>query len=130
MDWLRKFMAGRYGADQFSMVLLVLALVLSLVFAFVPVPLLELAPMALVFYDLYRMLSRNIPARRRENEWFLRWSAPMRRGLNGAERRFRDRKTHRYFKCPSCRARLRVPKGRGKIAITCPKCKIEFIRKA
>ncbi len=130
MDWLRRWMAGRYGADNLSLALLAVAVFLSVIFMFIPVPYLSLIPTLLVFYDLFRMMSRNIYARQKENEWFMRWSAPIRRWASGCFRRFRDRKIHRYFRCPSCHARLRVPKGRGKIAITCPKCKTEFIRKA
>ena len=123
-------MTGRYGVDNFGLFLMAVAVILSIVFVFIPVPYLGLIPTLLLAYDIFRMFSYNMAARRKENDWFMRWFAPIQPGGIGTRRRFQDRKTHRYFRCPSCRARLRVPKGRGKIAITCPRCKTEFIRKA
>ena len=75
------------------------------------------------------MFSRNIQARYAENEKFMRWWRPVSNRIRGAQGRFADRKTHCYFKCPECGQRLRVPKGKGKIMITCPHCHTKFDRK-
>ena len=72
---------------------------------------------------------RNIQARYAENEKFMRWWRPVSNRIRGAQGRFADRKTHCYFKCPECGQRLRVPKGKGKIMITCPHCHTKFDRK-
>lgn len=112
-DALRRFMYGRYGADQLGMALLVCAIVLLLVDSFLLRGASFLA-LPVMFFCIFRTYSRNIPARRKENAWFLRLTAPI-----------RDRK-NRYFRCPGCRQSVRVPRGKGRIAITCPKCRRRF----
>ena len=118
---MHRFMEGRYGTDKLNMAILVLALVISvlaLVLSFPPVSLiLHLAAYALLGIALFRSFSRNIYRRYRENLRYLMLVD-----------RFKD-KEHKYFVCPKCRQPVRVPKGKGKIAITCPKCKEKFIRK-
>ena len=86
--------------------------------------------LALLILCYFRMFSRNIQARYAENQKFLRWWGPVANRLRGARMRFADRKIHRYFKCPQCGQRLRVPRGRGKINITCPHCHTQFVRKS
>ena len=86
--------------------------------------------LALLILCYFRMFSRNIQARYAENQKFLRWCGPVSNRLRNARMRFADRKTHRYFKCPQCKQRLRVPRGRGKINITCPHCHTQFVRKS
>ncbi len=126
-QWLYRFMAGRYGTDKLNMVLLVTGLVLCLVptvllFFNVSIALLTIGLPILSYLltglAVFRCFSRNTYRRYEENRKFLRfWE------------RLRDRE-HRYFDCPKCRQPVRVPKGVGKIAITCPKCKEKFIKKA
>ena len=147
MDWMRRFslwinrvMAGRYGADQLTFALLITYGVLILIARFVSFYFLSLAALLILVWCFYRMLSRNLSARWRENERFLKfwrsvagWFRHLRNRVAGAggnaSQRVRDRKTHRYFRCPKCKNTLRVPKGKGKIAITCPVCGTEFIKK-
>ena len=93
------------------------------------VPFLQLIMLLPLGYCFFRMFSRNIQARYAENEKFMRWWRPVSNRIRGAQGRFADRKTHCYFKCPECGQRLRVPKGKGKIMITCPHCHIKFDRK-
>lgn len=147
MDWLRRFslwinrvMAGRYGADQLTFALLITYGVLILIARFISFYFLSLAALLILVWCFYRMLSRNLSARWRENERFLKfwrsvagWFRHLRNRVAGAGgnalQRVRDRKTHRYFRCPKCKNTLRVPKGKGKIAITCPVCGTDFIKK-
>jgi len=112
-DALRRFMYGRYGSDQLGMALLVLGIVLMLLGTFW-LSVFTLLSYGVLIYYIFRCYSRNIPQRRKENAWFLRLTAPL-----------RD-KNHRYFRCPTCRQSVRVPKGKGRIAITCPKCHNRF----
>lgn len=129
MDWLRKWMYGRHGIDQLGVALMILYLVLSLIgrmFRFVPLWLLSAVPLVLC---LYRMLSRDHTKRVQENIRFLQWWSPLARWAHGFAARLKDRRTHRYFKCPQCGSTLRVPKGKGKIRITCPVCRTEFVKK-
>ncbi|MDR2615993.1 MAG: hypothetical protein LBC28_05370 [Oscillospiraceae bacterium] len=84
---------------------------------------------ALLAIALWRMLSRNIHRRRAENDRFIRVWWPLRTKIKRFLTGFKDRKSHRFFKCPSCKNILRVPKGKGKLQITCPKCGERFIKK-
>lgn len=130
MDWFRRFMAGRYGGDPLNTALLVLCLVLILIGRLVGVEILSLFALALLVLCYFRMFSRNIQARYAENQKFMGWWTPLSRKLAGKRAQFRDRKNHRYLKCPACKSTLRVPRGRGKINVTCPKCKHQFITKS
>jgi len=116
-DALRRFMYGRYGADQLGTALMVLGLVLCFLGAFLW-DLLSVFAWAVLIYYSFRVFSKNIPRRRQENAWFLRVTAPL-----------RDRQ-HRYFRCPGCRQSVRVPRGKGRIAIKCPKCGTRFEKKS
>ena len=118
---LRRFMAGRYGTDRLNMVILMTGVVISLLGAFTQKPALNLATTALSYglmiWAIWRSLSRDTYKRYQENRKFLQFFD-----------RLKDRE-HRYFDCPKCRQMVRVPRGKGKIAITCPKCREKFIRK-
>lgn len=129
MNFLRRFMMGRYGGDLLNNVFLVGALA-SMVLQWVTRwRIMGIFTLVFLILCYARMFSRNIPARYAENQRLLNWWLPMRERLNGARARFADRKTHRYYKCPQCGKRLRVPRGRGKINITCPACQREFVKK-
>ncbi|HIZ44759.1 MAG TPA: hypothetical protein H9672_08625 [Firmicutes bacterium] len=127
-DRLNRWMYGRYGSDQlnrFIMVVTVVCLFLSVLTRFTLFYWLSVVGIILMYF---RLLSRNITRRSAENTKYLRMTA----GIRGAFARFNNRrkdKTHCYFKCPSCRQTVRVPKGKGRISITCPKCRTEFIKK-
>ncbi|MCI9510633.1 MAG: hypothetical protein HFF10_12985 [Angelakisella sp.] len=127
MNWFRRFMMGRYGVDQLSFAMLLFSMVLVMFTRgrFWPLAILGVIILGLSYY---RMLSRNISARAQENGKFLRWWYRVKGSWDGFVNRLND-KGHRYYRCPGCRQWLRVPKGRGKIAITCPRCKREFIKK-
>lgn len=114
-------MAGRYGTDRLNMVILCAGLVASLLSVWI-----KAAPLNVIFWALsyglmiwaiVRSLSRNTYKRYQENRKFLQ-----------VFDRLKDRQ-HRYFDCPKCRQMVRVPRGKGKIAITCPRCKEKFVKK-
>lgn len=129
MNWFRKFMQGRYGADQLSIALLFLSLLLSIVFFFFPGTVLSYIVYIPLLVFVFRVLSKNIVQRRNENNKFLKIWTPVETWVQKKQHRINDSKTHRYYSCPSCKQTVRVPKGKGKICITCPKCKLEFIKK-
>lgn len=118
---MRRFMAGRYGTDKLNTAILVAGVVLCILCLFVRSPLVSLllttASYGLMFWAIFRSFSRNTYKRYQENRRFLLLLD-----------RIKDRE-HRYFSCPRCRQPVRVPKGKGKISITCPKCKEKFIKK-
>ena len=127
---LRRFMYGRYGSDQLNMAILVAAVLVSLtnsvltvflreatVYSGIVAPILSVIVYGLLIYSFFRMFSRNIYKRQRENRRFTQlWM------------RLKDR-NNRYFRCPNCKQTVRVPRGRGKICIRCPKCGEKFTRK-
>lgn len=129
MNWFQRFMAGRYGGDQLSMALLILSLILTMMANLSGVAFLGFAGYIPLGIAIYRILSRDISRRSMENYKFAMLMSPVYSWFIKTMRRLRDIKTHRYFKCPDCKAQLRVPKGKGKILITCPKCKKEFLKK-
>lgn len=129
MNWLRRFMTGRYGVDQLSVGLLFFSLLLSLILYIFPSGILNYLSYIPFVFVLYRALSKNHLMRRKENNAFLKFWNPVAAWFYKKRNRMNMHKTHRYFKCPNCKQEVRVPKGKGKIRITCPKCKLEFIKK-
>ena len=128
MDRIARFLYGRYGSDQLNIALIIFSLVISIVMRFTPVWYLGYLSCIPLGSSVLRMLARNIEARRKENLMFLKIVWPFKNWTQYTSRKVKD-KTHKYYKCPKCKAVLRVPKGRGKIQITCTKCKHEFIKK-
>lgn len=114
---LQRFMYGRNGVDQLSWVLLVLGLVLNLIGAFTGLSALSLLAYIPMIWALWRMFSRQVAKRQAENQ-----------RLMAFWHRLRDRQ-HRYFSCPKCKQTVRVPRGKGKVNIRCPKCGEQFVRK-
>ena len=120
-SWLRQFMMGRYGTDKLNIAILGAGVIASIVAMFIYFP-----PVKLLFvfisyvfmgWAIIRTLSRNTYKRYKENRKYLMLL-----------QRIKDRE-HRYYDCPRCRQQVRVPRGKGKINISCPKCKEKFIRK-
>jgi hypothetical protein len=114
-----RFMQGRYGQDRLNSVLLWVSVALAVISMFLGGLgiVLTLLAYTLMGIAIFRALSHNTYKRYRENRWFLLQLD-----------RLKDR-NHKYFSCPKCRQSVRVPRGKGKIAITCPKCKEKFIKK-
>jgi DNA-directed RNA polymerase subunit RPC12/RpoP len=118
---LQRFMAGRYGTDKLNMWILGAGVALCLIAGFVRVQplnfIITLVSEILLIWTIFRSLSRNTYKRYRENRRFLM-----------ILEQIKDRE-HRHYECPRCKQPVRVPRGKGKIAITCPKCKEKFIKK-
>lgn len=127
---LRRFMQGRYGADQLSRFLTATGLVLIILNLFVHSNAITYLVMALLVYCYYRMFSRDYNRRYAENQKFLTWQNKIKYKVNNWKRNLADRKTHHIYKCPSCGQKIRVPRGKGKIIVTCPKCRAEFQKKS
>ena len=130
---LTRFMAGRNGNDQLNVfllvvdvVLLVLAGILSRGRGSILYPL----AVALLFYIYFRMFSRNLYKRRDENGKFLRLKYRAESYMRVRKEQWHQRKDYKFFTCPSCKAALRVPKGRGKLKIVCRKCGTSFFGKS
>lgn len=123
---IRNFFAGRNGVDDLSNVALWGAVIVMIINIFVSVGWLNSVLSVLswggLIYGYFRILSKNVAKRRAENWAFVSWKDKIRQ-------RWQQRKTHKFYNCPKCRTTLRVPKGKGKISITCRKCGEKFIRK-
>lgn len=126
MNWFRKFMSGRYGSDQLSLALLVLSVLLTAIARFARLPLLALISYIPLGICIFRMLSKNINKRSMENYKFSMLISPVYAWFVKMRRRLTESKTHRFFKCPQCKAELRLPKRKGTVIVTCPKCRSEF----
>lgn len=118
---MQRFMCGRYGNDKLNTACLTASLVILLIAMLIPVPVvhlvLTLMAYGLLFWALFRCFSRNQYKRYQENRKYLLMLD-----------RVKD-KQNRYFRCPECHQVVRVPRGKGKISITCPKCREKFIKK-
>ncbi len=113
----RQFMYGRYGSDKLNLFLLGLGVALCLLSSFSRLYFLGIFAYIPLIWAIFRMYSRNVYKRQRENRQFLQFFT-----------RLRDRQ-NRYFACPRCRQRVRVPRGKGKIVIKCPSCGERFAKK-
>ena len=127
---LQRKLIGRNGPDDFSRFLVYLSIISLIIGVFAKISAFTWIALFLLFYSYFRIFSRNTAKRYKENQQFKEWFEPITKWYNNLESRFRNRKTHRYYKCPSCKQELRVPKGKGTIRITCPKCGNQFEKKS
>lgn len=125
----RKFMYGRYGNDELNFALIVLSLLLSLVSNFDKLWFFYFISIIPVAVAAWRFISRNTNARYNERIKFISAVSFFKDRFIKIKSRSQDRKTHRFYTCKKCKAKLRLPKGRGKIKITCPKCGNTMIKK-
>lgn len=128
--YLARAMQGRYGADNLGTFTLFAGLILSLVDMFLGTGILHLAGLALYVWTLFRMLSRNREKRAAENRKYLELTGGWKTKLHQFMLRQKNRKQYKYFKCPKCRALLRLTRGCGQVHITCARCGHEFEEKA
>lgn len=131
---IARFMYGRNGSDQLNLALLAVYLliwVMQAVFGriFAVRAALEAVSVLLAAVVLFRAFSKNLSKRRAENARFLSWWYPVRSRIAGARQRRQD-KAHKYFTCKKCKTICRVPAGKGRIEITCPKCGEKIIGKS
>lgn len=131
---LIRFMQGRYGIDQLSKFLLVIGLIAVLASAFFggnPAALiLYLAGWVLVIYSYSRVFSRDVPKRYAQNQAFLAKTYKIRAFFQRQKNIWWQRKVYHIYTCPSCKQKIRIPKGKGKIEVRCPKCGTTFIKKS
>ena len=123
---IARFMMGRYGADSLYYFLIFIYFALVVANLFVDSLIISFSEFALLVYITFRFLSRNIYKRQRENLFFLKITEKPRELFKLIKCKFRDRKTHVYKKCPSCKNNLRLPKSKGRHTVACPCCQNRF----
>lgn len=133
MKWkekIQRFMYGRYGMDAFGKFLSWTSIVLLICSMFFKGSLLYLIALAILIYCYFRMFSRNVQKRYQENCTYYRYTNKIREYLKKQKYYMQQRKTHHIYRCPKCKQKIRVPRGKGKIAIRCRTCGTEFIKKS
>ncbi|MCM1286115.1 MAG: hypothetical protein NC213_07145 [Acetobacter sp.] len=130
---IQKFMTGRYGADHLFKALMIMYLVLMVLaaivgrFSRIAYYSLYTASLILFIFSIYRVLSKNISVRAKENSDYLKFIGKIKKSFALTKDKFAQRKTHKFVKCKQCKKTLRLPRHKGKIKVTCPHCTNEFI---
>ncbi len=127
---LDRLLQGRYGIDHFTGFLMKTALVLMLLSLLDVLSFLYSVAILLVGYGLFRMLSRNFQKRRAENSAYLQLNYKFQVAMKEQKVRMESRGEYKYFRCRQCHKLLRVPRGRGKLNVTCPQCGKKMIQKS
>lgn len=126
----RNFMQGRYGGDKLSLTMLIVGLVCSMVTSFTQIYIFYYAGLVLYILALFRMFSRNTARRAAENRKFLAFFTKLSTEVRQFFVRLKNSGKYKYFRCPQCSARLRLPRKVGEVTVTCSRCKHQFKKKA
>ena len=126
---IKQFMYGRYGGDQLSLAIFALGFLFYIVYVITRFWPLYILSLIIYGIDVYRSLSKNIPKRQSENVKFLQFVWKIKNFWANLKCDLEEKKTYKHFKCPSCGQKIRIPRGRGKVEIRCPKCSNSFVRK-
>ena len=132
-NWKNKmmqFMQGRYGADQMGQMLSAVSMVFLIISLFSRNQAWFLLAVIGIVYNYLRIFTRNISKRYAENQKYLKMTAGIRRKLASWKSQLAQRKIYHIYRCPGCKQKIRVPRGRGKIEIRCPKCNTRFVKKS
>lgn len=127
---VRSFMSGRNGSDQLCLALILLGIVLILLGSITNLVIIDYLGLASYIYSLFRMFSRNLVKRRAENEKYLAFRRSFKTNVSQFFARLKNSKQYKYFRCPQCKARLRLPRKVGEVTVTCGKCRHQFKQKA
>lgn len=125
---INEFMYGRYKGDELNRFLAIVYLIIWVISFFPYLRFLQLINTLIFILIFYRAFSKNIYARQKELNSYLKIKNKIKTQINFTKQKHKNRKTHLYFKCSNCKSNLRVPKGKGKIEITCPKCNKTMIK--
>lgn len=120
-----RFMQGRYGIDQLNSFLMIVCVIFFIVNMFIGSIVLTFIAYGTWLFVIFRMFSKNIYARNRENDKYLNFFSPLSRWLKLKLMSKQD-PSNKYFSCPKCKQMVRVPKGHGTVVVTCPNCQNKF----
>jgi len=133
-NWLYRFMYGRNGTDQLTRFLVIIAIIFFVISMFVRQPVAHMViyyiGLIVMIYCLFRQFSRNLAKRQAENRRYLNFRYKLQQKWKKFNTRRKQKKYYRFYDCPNCNVTNRVPKGKGKIIITCPRCGTQFERKS
>ena len=124
----QRFMYGRYGMDGLGQFLMWTAVASLLLSWFVARPFFNTLAMVLLLWGYFRMFSRNVQKRYQENCMYYRYVNKLKEFFKKQKSYIQQRKTHHIYKCPQCKQKIRIPRGKGRVAITCRRCGTEFIK--
>ena len=126
-----RFMQGRYGSDNLNRFLLIIVLACFVLSLFGRrMGIFQIIGVVCLIYAYFRMFSKNVYKRRAENTAYMKYEYKVKQFWETQKRDMKQRKTHHIYRCPSCRQKIRIPRGKGKIEIRCPKCSTTFIKKS
>lgn len=129
MQKIKEFMYGRYGVDNLGFALAVIGFCFNVIYVFSRFRIIYLISLVFFAVAIFRALSKNCEKRRNENQKFLLLWYKLKNFWVGIKADFEERKNYRHFKCPNCKQKIRIPKGRGRVEVCCPKCGNRFIKK-
>lgn len=127
---IMRFMYGRNGVDDFSRGLLWVTFVCIILDWVMPVRVFYIVGLVALFYSYYRILSKDCRKREQENYWYLNKTKTIRNFFQKKVNRLKMRKEYHLYTCNKCKQTIRIPRGKGKIEITCPKCGNRFVKKS
>lgn len=127
---IRRFMIGRYGVDPLAQFMMKAVLFILIVSIFLRNGILDVIAIGMIIWTYFRIFSKNHQKRYAENQAYLMQAGKVKSLFMKQKRLMQERKVYHIYTCPDCKQKIRVPKGKGKISITCPKCHKEFIKKS
>ncbi len=123
---IRNFIYGRYGIDDLYKLLLIICFILLVINMFLNNNIIRIIELLLIFIILYRSLSKNISRRKKENDKYLNIKNRIIKSFNYNKKKYEERNTHMYKKCPNCKQKIRLPLKKGKHTVKCPNCSYKF----
>lgn len=127
---IARFMQGRYGVDDLSKVLMYVGLIVIVVSMFTNWSIFSIVGWVVLIIVYVRMFSKNHSKCYAQNQKYLQYVNKVKGFFRREKSHMEQRKTHRIFACPSCKQKIRIPKGKGKIEISCPKCHTKFVKRS
>jgi DNA-directed RNA polymerase subunit RPC12/RpoP len=127
-DKLLRFMQGRYGTDHLSKFMMIVGLVFLFIASIFPNSIVYLISLLLIIISYIRIFSKDHQKRYKENQWFLKHFGSIYNIIPNLKRKLNQTKQYHIYKCPNCKQKIRVPRGKGKIEIKCQKCSTKFIK--
>ena len=121
-----KFMKDRYGVDELYKFLLLICFVLIVINTFISNNIIRLFEVLLIVIIFYRYMSKNIKLRKKENDRYLEIKDKIIKLFDYNKKKYKDRNTHMYKKCPKCKQKIRLPLKKGKHTVKCPNCGNRF----